>query len=377
MSVLRLAFGLAAAALFLLVCGPPRRLAQWRQWRIGRRTPARFNRLLCAALGVQARVHGRPEGARRLIVANHVSWLDIPVLGSIEPMMFLAKKEIGASALGGRLARLQGVIFIDRRRLRGIPEVNAQIVEAMNSGNPVVLFAEATTGDGNRLLRFRSSHFEAARRAALSARGGDAVIQPVFLDYSRMAGMPLGRRERPLVAWYGDMTFSPLLAAPHGRGRPLRRLFQRADSRVARIRPQGDRPSGRNAGARARRPRPRGEVGYSRRARIVVERGKRGRRPRIAHIDFVKGREDRPPDERRQAAPTRVHQVVRLPDERLRFAAHGRRGGPGGLRGDGRHRGRRSHRRQHLPYSRARRRKDLLRTRQDSRTERRSRQRRT
>jgi 1-acyl-sn-glycerol-3-phosphate acyltransferase len=209
MSVLRLAFGLAAAALFLLVCGPPRRLAQWRQWRIGRRTPARFNRLLCAALGVQARVHGRPEGARRLIVANHVSWLDIPVLGSIEPMMFLAKKEIGASALGGRLARLQGVIFIDRRRLRGIPEVNAQIVEAMNSGNPVVLFAEATTGDGNRLLRFRSSHFEAARRAALSARGGDAVIQPVFLDYSRMAGMPLGRRERPLVAWYGDMTFFP------------------------------------------------------------------------------------------------------------------------------------------------------------------------
>jgi 1-acyl-sn-glycerol-3-phosphate acyltransferase len=208
-SVLRLAFGLAAAALFLLVCGPPRRLAQWCQRRVGRRMPARFNRLLCAALGVQARVHGRPGGARRLIVANHVSWLDIPVLGSIEPMMFLAKKEIGASALGGRLARLQGVIFIDRRRRRGIPEVNAQIVEAMNSGNPVVLFAEATTGDGNRLLRFRSSHFEAARRAALSARGGDAVVHPVFLDYSRMAGMPLGRRERPLVAWYGDMTFFP------------------------------------------------------------------------------------------------------------------------------------------------------------------------
>ena len=206
----RLALGILAAGLFLLVCGPPRRFAQWRNWRAGRRTPAYFHRLLCAALGVRVRVHGRPEGAaRRLIVANHVSWLDIPVLGSIEPMMFLAKKEIGASALGGRLARLQGVIFIDRRRRRGIPEVNAQIVEAMNSGNPVVLFAEATTGDGNRLLRFRSSHFEAARRAALSARGGDAVVQAVVLDYSRIAGMPLGRRERPLVAWYGDMTFFP------------------------------------------------------------------------------------------------------------------------------------------------------------------------
>jgi 1-acyl-sn-glycerol-3-phosphate acyltransferase len=57
------------------------------------------------------------------------------------------------------------------------------------------------------MLRFRSSHFEAVRQAAASERGADAVIQPVFLDYSRIAGMPVGRRERPLVAWYGDMTF--------------------------------------------------------------------------------------------------------------------------------------------------------------------------
>jgi 1-acyl-sn-glycerol-3-phosphate acyltransferase len=206
-SYARLALGAVAATLFLLVCGPPRRFAQWRKWRAGRRIPVLFNRLLCAALGVDVRVHGRPEGARRLIVANHVSWLDTLVLGSIEPMTFLAKKEIGAPALGGQIARLQGVIFVDRRRLRGIAKVNAQIAEAMADGDPVVLFAEATTGDGNRLLRFRSSHFEAARQAALSERGADAVVQPVFVDYSRMGGMPLGRRERPLVAWYGDMTF--------------------------------------------------------------------------------------------------------------------------------------------------------------------------
>jgi 1-acyl-sn-glycerol-3-phosphate acyltransferase len=208
MSYPRLALGVAAAALFLLVCGPPRRFAQWRNWRAGRRTPAYFNRLLCAALGVRVRVHGRSEeAARGLIVANHVSWLDIPVLGSIEPMTFLAKTEVGAPALVGRIAQLQGVIFVDRRRLRGLPKVNAQIVQAMARGDPVVLFAEATTGDGNRLLRFRSSHFEAVRQAALSGRGADAVVQPVFLDYSRMAGMALGRRERPLIAWYGDMTF--------------------------------------------------------------------------------------------------------------------------------------------------------------------------
>lgn len=206
----RLALGLVAAALFLLVCGPPRIFAQWRGWRFGRETPALFHRLLCATMGVRVRVHGRPaRGARRLIVANHVSWLDIPVLGSIEPMTFLAKKEVGAPAVGGRLARLQGIIFVDRGRRRCIPRVNAEMTQAMAAGEPVVLFAEATTGDGNRILRFRSSHFEAVRQAALRERGVDAVVQPVFLDYSGLAGMSVGRRDRPLFAWYGDMTFLP------------------------------------------------------------------------------------------------------------------------------------------------------------------------
>jgi lyso-ornithine lipid O-acyltransferase len=208
MTLARLALGLLAAGLLLLVCGPPRRFAQWRRWRAGRRTPTFFHRLLCATIGVRVRVHGRPvDAARRLIVANHVSWLDIPVLGSIEPMTFLAKQEVGAPTLGGHIARLQGVILVDRGRRCAIPRVNDQIVQAMEGGDPVVLFAEATTGDGNRLLRFRSSHFEAVRQAASRVRAGDAIVQPVFLDYSRLAGMPVGRGERPLFAWYGDMTF--------------------------------------------------------------------------------------------------------------------------------------------------------------------------
>jgi len=77
----------------------------------------------------------------------------------------------------------------------------------MAKGEPVVLFAEATTSDGTRILPFRSSHFEAIRQAAVA--GGAAVIQPVFLDYSRLVGLPVSRRDRPLFAWYGDTTFLP------------------------------------------------------------------------------------------------------------------------------------------------------------------------
>ena len=208
MSYPRFALWLMVAMVFLLVCGPPRGFAQQRRWRAGRGVPVAFHRLLCAAIGVRVKVHGRPvRAARRLIVANHVSWLDIPVLGSIEPMTFLAKKEIGAPALGGRLARLQGVILVDRGRPRGIPGVNAEMVVAMAQGEPVVLFAEATTSDGNRILRFRSSHFEAVRQAAAGGRPSEAVVQPVFLDYSRLAGMTVARSERPIFAWYGDMAF--------------------------------------------------------------------------------------------------------------------------------------------------------------------------
>jgi lyso-ornithine lipid O-acyltransferase len=76
----------------------------------------------------------------------------------------------------------------------------------MRAGAALVLFAEATTNDGNRILRFKSSHFEAPR-IALDETLHSAIVQPIFIAYSRRSGLPLGRAERPFVAWYGDMRF--------------------------------------------------------------------------------------------------------------------------------------------------------------------------
>ncbi len=211
MSLARVFAGLSLLGLYLAILGPLRRFAQSRGWRTGRGASVGFHRLLCAALNVRVRQHGEPApNARRLIVANHVSWLDIPVMGSREPMTFLAKKEVGGPFLGRQIVRLQGVVFVDRARRRLIPQVNADMAAAMRRGEPTVLYAEATTGDGNRLLKFRSSHFEAVRQA----QAGEAVqtiVQPVFLNYTRIAGLPATRRTRPLVAWYGDMAFWPHL----------------------------------------------------------------------------------------------------------------------------------------------------------------------
>ena len=209
-TAVRLAGLVLALAAFIVALGPPRRLAQRLGSHLGERTPVVFHRLLCAGLGVKVRRHGALSGSgSRLIVANHVSWLDVPVMGSLAPMSFLAKKEVGQHPLGRQLVAMQGVVYVDRGRRRCIPGVNTRMVETMRAGAPVVLFAEATTGDGNRLLRFRSSHFQAIRQAAIADPETPAFIQPVYLDYSRLCGLPMARADRPRIAWYGDMTFLP------------------------------------------------------------------------------------------------------------------------------------------------------------------------
>jgi len=200
---LRVAAGLAGAAAFLAVAAPLTAAAR----RAGvQRAPASvwLHRWLCLVLRVRIRRFGAPGPGRRLLVANHVSWLDILVLGAMEPMAFLAKKEVGSSPWTRWLVNLQGVVYVDRQRKRGIPAVNAEMARRMSAGSPVVLFAEATTSDGVRLLRFRSSHFEAARAAG-------AWVQPVYLDFRAVSGLVATRGERALVAWYGDMAFLPSL----------------------------------------------------------------------------------------------------------------------------------------------------------------------
>jgi len=201
---LRVAAGLIAAAAFLALAAPLAFASRRLGFKRGPTASVALHRWLCAVLRVRIRRFGAPGPTRRLIVANHVSWLDILVLGAMERSAFLAKKEVGASRWTRWLVDLQGVVYVDRERNRCIPAVNEAMARCMAAGAPVVLFAEATTSDGTRLLRFRSSHFEAARRAG-------AYVQPVYLDYRAVAGLSATRQDRTISAWYGDMAFLPSL----------------------------------------------------------------------------------------------------------------------------------------------------------------------
>lgn len=205
---------LAGAASVIAALVPLQRLALAAGWPLAGRLPQRVHRLLLRALGVRVRVTGSPPppGSATLVLANHVSWIDIPVIGSLAPLSFVAKSEIARWPVVGALARLQRCIFVDRTRKAATARVNAAVADRLAAGDVVVLFPEGTTGDGIRLLPFRSSLVGAA--GAASARGGGdapAVVrlQPLALAYTARNGLPTGRRDMPSLAWYGDMELAP------------------------------------------------------------------------------------------------------------------------------------------------------------------------
>ncbi len=192
----------------VLALAPIQLFLMWRGSHRAQDLPLWFHRFAMKVVGVRVKVVGAPSTERPLLIAsNHASWLDIPVLGSVCRMSFVAKSEIAGWPVFGWLARLQRTIFVDRARRTHTATVNQEMAERMIAGSPVVLFAEGTSSDGNRVLAFRTSLLGAAR-AAIAASGGDSVaVQPVSVAYTHRNGLPLGRLGRPFVAWYGDMTF--------------------------------------------------------------------------------------------------------------------------------------------------------------------------
>ncbi|MDJ1158747.1 lysophospholipid acyltransferase family protein [Chelatococcus sp. SYSU_G07232] len=192
--------------------------AQWAVLRFGLGHPGAipwlFHRIVCRVLGIRRVVTGHPpNGEPALILANHVSWLDITVIGSLMPLSFVAKSEIAGWPLFGLFAKLQRSVFIDRTRRSATAVANETIAHRLKRGEAIVLFAEGTTGDGHRLLPFRSALVGAARDALADPDAPRIALKPLSIAYVRRHGLPLGRAGQPHVAWYGDMDLLPHLKA--------------------------------------------------------------------------------------------------------------------------------------------------------------------
>lgn len=143
----------------------------------GRRVVA-WARKLLAIVRVRVTVHGRPPAVRgegALIVANHVSWLDIHVLHSLIPSRFVSKAEVRDWPLIGWMAEQAGTLFLDRRKKADARRVNETMAALLRQGECLALFPEGTTTDGTRLLPFYPSLLQPA--VVAGARVWPAVIR--------------------------------------------------------------------------------------------------------------------------------------------------------------------------------------------------------
>lgn len=201
---LRISVTLLILGLATLVLMPVQMLATRMNWRISMRLPYYWQKLACWVVGLRVKVVGQPAKPPLLITANHISWLDIPVLGSIVPLSFISKAEVATWPVLGTLARLQRTIFIDRTRRSKTASAANAIAERVGDGDVMVLFPEGTTGDGTRVLPFRSALIGAAG----TVTGQKTItVQPVAVAYTGIQGLPVGRADCPGIAWYGDMDF--------------------------------------------------------------------------------------------------------------------------------------------------------------------------
>lgn len=173
------------------------------------RIPTLFHRLTCQSLGIKVRVHGVavPTGGV-LFVANHLSWSDIPVLGSKLAASFVSKAEVGGWGLLGYLSRLGETIYVERQRRQATGEQRDQIARRLADGGRVILFPEGTNSDGTRVLPFKSSLFSVVEGMGSE----DFIVQPVSLAYTRINGMPITRAMLPQVAWVGEVPLEPHIA---------------------------------------------------------------------------------------------------------------------------------------------------------------------
>ncbi|MFY9855942.1 MAG: lysophospholipid acyltransferase family protein [Terracidiphilus sp.] len=152
---------------------------------------------ILARLGIHYCVDGTPP-THGLVVANHLSYLDILILSAAMPCFFVAKMEIGGWPFFGKAARTGGTIFLDRSSLASAMTVADQMTERLKLPIPVLLFPEGTSTDG-QMLRFHSRLIDPATTAG--AQITTAAIQYVLDD---------GTPERELC-WFGDEQFVPHL----------------------------------------------------------------------------------------------------------------------------------------------------------------------
>jgi len=187
-SPLRVFARLGALILLFLACLPPHLIAK----RGGRRSPwpPRFLGAAARIIGARVATTGTPVAPHSLLISNHVTWLDILILSGATGCAFVSKDEVRTTPVMGWLADQNRTLYIRRAERSGALDQATAIAAALGDPQPLALFPEGTTGNGDTLLPFRS-----ALLAAIAPPPPSVIVRPVAIDYGsarRVFGWPKG-----------------------------------------------------------------------------------------------------------------------------------------------------------------------------------------
>ena len=173
--------------------------------------PRLWHKLVCAIYGIRISAQGTPSQSQHvLFVGNHISYLDIPVISSLMPVRFIAKKDVASWPVFGFLAKLQQTYVIDRSRMAAAQE-KAQLSQTIMTGGRFLVFPEGTSSDGSQVLPFKSAAFSMLFDDALTDK---PLIQPISVVIKQVNGAPpTTQTQRDVYAWHGDMDLAPHLWA--------------------------------------------------------------------------------------------------------------------------------------------------------------------
>jgi 1-acyl-sn-glycerol-3-phosphate acyltransferase len=163
----------------------------------------------CRLLGVRATLEGAPfRDCPTLLVANHVSYLDVVVLGSFVDATFVAKSEVAGWPLFGLLGRVTRTLFVKRHWRQALAQRDA-LADRMRAGESFILFGEGTSTNGLEVRRFKTSLLSVAEPWIVDR---PVAAQPAALAYVRLAdGTPFGPGNCDLYAWHSDAELVPHL----------------------------------------------------------------------------------------------------------------------------------------------------------------------
>lgn len=204
-------FKLLKIAVYLGVLLPPTILLKKLRFPGYKVWPHWVHKSMCLALDIKVKTFGHSlEGSPTLFVSNHVSYLDIIILGHVIKGCFIAKRDMIDWPVLGYLSSLQRTIFIDREKRTEVSMQRQEMQQRIQGGDSLILFPEGTTSDGGSVMPFKSSLFGVTENyihpmADEEGRPIELMVQPVALVYRRINCMPTNRSNRSKVAWYGDM----------------------------------------------------------------------------------------------------------------------------------------------------------------------------